>query len=482
MSGSNQAMNLTGMLSQIGGTLGSEIGGQDLMVRNIQNAGRPNVDLGTEKGMMQLMDWQLKNGRTQEANATGGLLKNQQTLSNAAAGEEAGATWLQQVGEAAARVERERQGGAGTAGLQKAVTDYNKVYASAPGAVPAAVRTQAAKITDNVVKPAQAAAADTTANQMVDSVYNMDKMLKDGKLSPQQAGAVRGAREQALGQAGVREAYTARQENEAKAAKAQYEADEKAAIEEGSRAITEAFADGGIKAAADAAAENPKAEAVFRALKEVHDLKTELGTKAATVEANAELGGKIETSINSLPANIPEATRQGFRSALETMEAAPGEVAEVTQKAMLNLLASINTLSTKVTLQAQADAASASRSREDTLTRLETGVSDLTSLKVAASALGLDWNQKLNSMFSGSTPPNEDFELIDQVARDMSKTPEMPRRFQYDGDKIKRDPKTGQPLSNGNYDADRAKYIGATDTAPVIPSENEKLVAEQFNN
>lgn len=481
MAGSNQAMNLTGMLSQIGGTLGSDIAGQDLMVRNIQNAGRPNVDLNTEKGMMQLMDWQLKNGRTQEANVTGGLLKNQQTLSDAAAGEEAGATWLQQVGEAAARVERERQGGAGTAGLQKAVTEYNRVFSSAPGAVPAAIRTQASKITDNVVKPAQAAAADTTANQMVDSVYNMDKMLQSGELSQQQAGAVRGARERALGQAGVREAYTARRENEAKAAKAQYEADERGQIAAGSQAITEAFATGGIEAAADAAAANPKAEAVFKALKEVHDLRTELGTKEATADANAELAGKINTSINSLPANIPEATRQGFRSALETMEAAPDNVAHVTQQAMLNLLASVNTLSTKVTLQAQADAASASRSREETLTRLETGVSDLTSLKVAASALGLTWNQRLNNMFSGSTPPNEDFELIDQVARDMAKTPEMPRRFQYDGDKIKRGT-DGQPLRNGSYDADRAKYIGETNTAPVIPSENEQLVADVFNN
>ena len=74
MAGSNQAMNLTGMLSQIGGTLGSEIGGQDLMVRNIQNAGRPNVDPTDPVGMMKLADWQNKMGRTQEANVSVGML------------------------------------------------------------------------------------------------------------------------------------------------------------------------------------------------------------------------------------------------------------------------------------------------------------------------------------------------------------------------------------------------------------------------
>lgn len=75
MAGSNQAMNLTGMLSQIGGTLGSEIAGQDLMVRNIQNAGRPNVDPTDPVGMMRLADWQNKMGRTQESTSSIGMLQ-----------------------------------------------------------------------------------------------------------------------------------------------------------------------------------------------------------------------------------------------------------------------------------------------------------------------------------------------------------------------------------------------------------------------
>lgn len=475
MAGSNQAGNYSGMFSQIGQALGQspDITG---FVRNIENAGRPDVDLGTTEGLTELTNWQMKRGRAQEAAVTGGLLKNAQTLGSAAAADEAGATWLKQVNEAAQRVQQQSQAGAGAGGISKAVQDYNSVYASAPGNVSSAVRSQAAKITDNVVKPAQAASQDTTVNQMVDSIDNMDKMLQREDITPQQREAILGARERALGQRGVREARTARMENEAKASKSQYEAEERSAIDEGSKAITEAFATGGIKAAAEAAAKHPKADKVFKALKEVHDLKDKLADEVTTLEGNKTLAKGVETAINSLPANIPEATRQGFRTALDTMKGQSEAAPELTQKAMLQLLGSVNTLSTKVTLQAQADSAATARSREEQLTRLETGISDLNDLKVAASTLGITWNQKFNNIRSGSASPNEDYILIDELARDFAKTPEMPRRFKFKDGELQRDPKTGRPLENSNYDADRARWLGAADTTPVTPSDNEAEV------
>lgn len=488
MAGSNQSSNLTGMLSQIGGTLGS-MGSTytPSLVRNIENVSRPDIKPGDAEGMLNMADWQNRMGRTDAAAVTANLLKNQQTLDTAAATDEAGATWLGQVNEAAQRVQMEQQAGATTAGLSNALRDYQNVYAAAPGNVAASVRTQASKINDNVVKPAQEGAAATQNTKSVASVRRMDEEIARLESSPnneqafRQLGGLRQARERTLNMPGVRDAYTAQKEGELKMMKAAGDVEHSQAVQMGSAAITQAFATGGIEAAAEAAAANPLAGAVFESLKGVHDLRKDLELEVATVESNAVLGTRVEEAINSLPNNIPEAQKQPFRTALETMQKNSEITPKTAQDAMLNLLTSVRTLGTQVTLQAQADAASASREREGRLTSLETGTPELTALKLAAKKMGLDFGQKLTYMYQGKTQPDENFELIMQVARDQALGPDMPRRFKYDKEGFIQRDKTGSPLRNDNYDMERAAYIQAPDTSPIDPTTNKGIVEGLYN-
>jgi hypothetical protein len=68
MAGSNQSSNISGMLSQIGESIGS-MGSTytDDLNRNIQNISRPIADPTDEKGMMKMANWSAKMGRTDEA-------------------------------------------------------------------------------------------------------------------------------------------------------------------------------------------------------------------------------------------------------------------------------------------------------------------------------------------------------------------------------------------------------------------------------
>ena len=71
MAGSNQAVNLGGMLSQIGGAVGEMGAVGENFTRPIQNMSRPNVDPNDPEGLKRLMQWQQQMGRTQEAALTG---------------------------------------------------------------------------------------------------------------------------------------------------------------------------------------------------------------------------------------------------------------------------------------------------------------------------------------------------------------------------------------------------------------------------
>ena len=70
MAGSNQSVNLGGMLSQIGGAVGSMGSVGEKFVRPIENMSRPDVDMEDPTGLKKLMDWQTQMGRTQEASVT----------------------------------------------------------------------------------------------------------------------------------------------------------------------------------------------------------------------------------------------------------------------------------------------------------------------------------------------------------------------------------------------------------------------------
>jgi hypothetical protein len=69
MAGQSQAANLGGMLSQIGNTLGTSVDSENY-VRGTQNMFRPDVEADDIEGQRQLMNWQTKLGRTDEARNT----------------------------------------------------------------------------------------------------------------------------------------------------------------------------------------------------------------------------------------------------------------------------------------------------------------------------------------------------------------------------------------------------------------------------
>lgn len=69
MAGTNQAVNLGGMLSQIGNTLSSGYNA-DGLTRNIENMSRPDVAPDDIEGKRRLMDWQQQMGREEAARTT----------------------------------------------------------------------------------------------------------------------------------------------------------------------------------------------------------------------------------------------------------------------------------------------------------------------------------------------------------------------------------------------------------------------------
>ena len=76
MAGSDQSVNLGGMLSGIGNTLGQQGQGYaDSLGRNIENMSRPDVDPTDIGSMTKLMGWQNNMGRTQEAALTQSSIK-----------------------------------------------------------------------------------------------------------------------------------------------------------------------------------------------------------------------------------------------------------------------------------------------------------------------------------------------------------------------------------------------------------------------
>lgn len=70
MAGQSQAANLGGMLSQIGGTIGSMGSAGNALARPLENAFRPEVDPTDIASQQSLMQWQTGMGRTQEAGLT----------------------------------------------------------------------------------------------------------------------------------------------------------------------------------------------------------------------------------------------------------------------------------------------------------------------------------------------------------------------------------------------------------------------------
>lgn len=137
MSGSNQATNLTGMLNQIGTQLGKE---RDIsgLTRNIQNMSRPSGMLGgpepgTDEYDQQLMNWQTKMGRPQEAAVTQAAMKQRQA--NALAAKQAATTagdnaFAQSLSIASSNLATAASSGDPTAYVQ-AQAEYNKVAGTA---------------------------------------------------------------------------------------------------------------------------------------------------------------------------------------------------------------------------------------------------------------------------------------------------------------------------------------------------------------
>jgi len=70
MAGSSQAANLSGMLSQIGGTIGGMGKAGDALVRPLENTFRPDVDPNDPEALRRLMQWQQGMGREDAARTT----------------------------------------------------------------------------------------------------------------------------------------------------------------------------------------------------------------------------------------------------------------------------------------------------------------------------------------------------------------------------------------------------------------------------
>jgi len=70
MAGSSQAANLSGMLSQIGGTIGGMGKAGDALVRPLENTFRPDVDPNDPDSLRRLMQWQQGIGREDAARTT----------------------------------------------------------------------------------------------------------------------------------------------------------------------------------------------------------------------------------------------------------------------------------------------------------------------------------------------------------------------------------------------------------------------------
>lgn len=79
MAGSDQSVNLGGMLSQMGTALGSMGKAGDGLTRSIEGSFMPNVDPNDPESLRRMMQWQNSLGRTDEAAVTMGSIRDMET-------------------------------------------------------------------------------------------------------------------------------------------------------------------------------------------------------------------------------------------------------------------------------------------------------------------------------------------------------------------------------------------------------------------
>lgn len=499
MAGSNQATNLTGMLSQIGDTLGRE---RDIssLTRGIENMSRPSGMFGgpapgTAEYDQQLVNWQTKMGRPEEARATAAMAQEKRLRAEAAATaaeNSADSAYVSRhtelyrgrdqaiaAAEAAAPNSTEYR-----AALQR-VAEYDQQLA-ASGAQTSSQLGLNSSFKDIRTGQKDRLDAVKTAND-VSYVDALDAFIARDDIDEDVRAAAAGNRERYLNKPGVREALATRAEQNAKIKEKDAAVTEIQAQQDGEKAIREAFAVGGLKAAAEAAAKHPAAAAVFNAIKDAEEVTAKYTAMPTTVAANELLAKDITNSIATLPENIPATVRVGFENRLRTY-AEQGQLeaqAMTAQEKMLTLYRNISELNTRVILAKQAGDASAAAGRQATVDAIDTSTSSPTQLAIAARELNIPWTQAFADFAAGKPQRKgdkavENYRLLQEVAKDLRLTAEMGRRYLREEDgSIKME--GGQPALNPNFEAERARYINAPSTAPstaAIPPDGFERVPQ----
>lgn len=484
MAGTNQSTNLTGMLSQIGDTLGRE---RDIssLTRGIENMSRPSGMFGgpapgTAEYDQQLVNWQTRMGRPEEARATAAMSQEKRLRAEAqASAAEASADDAYAARHTALYGERDRAIAAAEAAAPNS-TEYRAALQrvseidtqlSAAGAQTSSQLGLNSSFKD--IRNGQKERLDAVkVGNDVSYVDALDDFIAREDIDPDVRAAAAGKREQYLNKPGVREALATRAEQNAKIKEKDAAVTELQAQQDGEKAIREAFAAGGLKAAAEAAANHPAAEAVFKAIKDAEEVSDKYRAMPTTLKANELLAKDITTSIASLPENIPATVRAGFANRLKAIEEQGliPDQAHTAQERMLTLYKNIGELNTRVILAKQAGDASAAAGRQATVDAIDTSTSSPTQLAIAAREVNIPWTQAFADFAAGKSqkegdPAIENYRLLQEIAKDLRLTPEMGQRFARDANGgIKME--GGQPVKNPNFEAERAKYINAPSTAP----------------
>lgn len=486
MAGSNQAMNLTGMLSQIGGTLGSDIAGQDLMVRNIQNAGRPNVDPTDPVGMMRLADWQNKMGRTQEASATTGMLQEKR-LADVQAATDMENSLLDQYATTYAQAQADYQQAIDSgdpALINPARAKLTQVEGMARGAKQQALVKNGQTQTRELGKLGR----ETTQNHAVNEVLQLQQQMEDAP-PPQQA-AMQQRVNALMNQPGVRDAVLDTKGkmigNESAQlglaeAKGQQEAIDSIASahqaagggEEGRKAVQEAIDKDPVLAV------NGK-EALAR-LDEMAARQEKWDVEAADADMVAEMDTSLTKQLESMLSSdkISTAQKTAFENRIKTAKAGPMHLQAQRLKDMMKEL---DDREWGLWRDEKAEDARVNAEMRATQRSVDLAGVDSTYLEAAAEMLkrpGLI-GRAFNAATGGPESLNEDASraLEIRLARDLARrrVPGMEgnTEFMYDADgnvKIK----NGEMEKNPNYDPGMWSEPTRQEKAPGVDSTGATL-------
>ncbi|MEL0039193.1 MAG: hypothetical protein VW799_08870, partial [Halieaceae bacterium] len=105
MAGSNQALRLQGMLSDIANTVGQMGAASNWTAQNVRDYMAPDLDPSSEESLLKRQQWAMRNGYQDQANALGVSLGNLRQANQ----QKAAKSELAQMQTTMAQLEQERQ-------------------------------------------------------------------------------------------------------------------------------------------------------------------------------------------------------------------------------------------------------------------------------------------------------------------------------------------------------------------------------------